>query len=84
MKQFNVFTSNRLEVLIDILAKILQEPLPHPLMPETIVVQSKGMERWISMELAKKHGVCANIRFPFPNAFADNLFVKLMPDAPDI
>ncbi len=80
----NVFTSNRLEVLIDILAEILQAPLPHPLMPETIVVQSKGMERWISMELAKKQGVCANIRFPFPNAFAENLFISLMPDAPDI
>jgi len=81
---FNVFTSNRLEALIELLAEIVKTPLPHPLMPETIVVQSKGMERWISMELAKKQGVCANIRFPFPNAFADSLFVKLMPDAPDI
>lgn len=34
--------------------------------PETVVVHSKGMERWLSMELATRLGVVANVRFPFP------------------
>jgi exodeoxyribonuclease V gamma subunit len=37
-----------------------------PLKAETIVVQSKGMERWISLELARRQGICANVAFPFP------------------
>ncbi len=37
--------------------------------PEVVVVQSRGMERWLSMSLARSLGVCANISFPFPNTF---------------
>ncbi len=69
-----LFISNRLEVLADQLAALLQTPLSSPLVPEVIVVQSKGMERWISMQLARKHGICANCRFPFPNAILHDLF----------
>ena len=36
-----LFTGNRLEILADQLAAVLAEPLPSPLEPETIVVQSK-------------------------------------------
>ncbi len=75
-----VFTSNRLEVLGEMLARTVQTPLPNPLTPETIIVQSRGMERWISMELAKRHGIWANCRFPFPNVFLQQVFCRLLPD----
>jgi hypothetical protein len=26
------------------------------------------MERWVSMHLTHRHGICANIRFPLPRA----------------
>jgi hypothetical protein len=51
------------------LAEVLSAPLSSPLTPEIIIVQSKGMERWISLQLAERHGICANCRFPFPNTF---------------
>ncbi|MBW2001697.1 MAG: exodeoxyribonuclease V subunit gamma, partial [Deltaproteobacteria bacterium] len=57
-----LFTSNRLEILADILAEVLEEPLASVLDEEIIVVQSKGMERWVSMQLAQRHGICANYR----------------------
>ncbi len=84
MKQFKLFTSNRLEILAQALAEILSRPLKSPLDKEIIVVQSKGMERWVSMELARYHGICANVRFLFPNKFVyEENFRKLMPDIPE-
>ncbi len=78
-----LFTSNRLEILADILAEVLEEPLTSVLDEEIIVVQSKGMERWVSMQLAQRHGICANYRFPFPNAFVHEVFQKVIPDLPE-
>jgi len=83
MTGLKIFTSNRLGILADKLAKVLREPLRAPLEPEIVLVQSKGMERWISMELAWRHGVCANMGFPFPNAFVQDLFHRLIRPLPD-
>ena len=62
-----LYTSNRLEILAEKLAQVLSAPLASPLQPEIILVQSKGMERWVSMELARHNGICANCRYPFLN-----------------
>ena len=82
MSGLRIFTSNRLEILVERLAQIIKEPLLSPLTPEVIVVQSRGMQRWVSMELARRNGICANYDFPFPNAFLQNLFKKIIPDLP--
>jgi len=78
MGNLRVFTSNRLEILADELDRVLQETLPSPFDPEVIVVQSKGMERWICLQLAARQGVCANCRFPFPNAFVQEMFQSIL------
>ena len=82
MGNLRVFTSNRLEILADELGRVLQETLPSPFDPETIVVQSKGMERWICLQLAERHGVCANCRFPFPNTFVQEMFQRVLKNVP--
>ena len=84
MPGLRLFTSNRLEVLAEKLADLLRPPLPSPLESEIILVQSKGMERWVSMELARYHGICANYRFPFPNRFVYGVFREVIPDLPEI
>jgi exodeoxyribonuclease V gamma subunit len=71
MAGIRLFTSNRMEALIERLAQVLRKPLTNPLEPELIVVQSRGMERWVSMELARLNGFSGNVRFPFPNSFFD-------------
>jgi exodeoxyribonuclease V gamma subunit len=76
---FNVFTSNRLENLVERLAKELRAPLSSPLDEDLIIVQSQGMARWVSMELARVNRICANCFFPFPNAFLNHLCKKLLP-----
>jgi len=80
VKKITLHQSNKTEILLDSLIEILDTPLSNPLTPETIVVQSKGMERWISLKLAERLGCCANIRFPFPNAIVQSLFNYLLPD----
>ncbi len=77
MCAFRVYTGNRLETLADLLADVLATPPASPLEPEIVVVQSKGMEHWVSLHLARRLGVCANIRFPFPNRFVDDLDRRL-------
>jgi exodeoxyribonuclease V gamma subunit len=57
----------------------LSGPLSSPLAPEIIVVQSRGMQRWLSMELALSSGVCANVWWPFPNAFVLDMFSRILP-----
>jgi exodeoxyribonuclease V gamma subunit len=79
----NIYTSNRMENLIAALAHVLREPLAAPLAPEVIVVQSKGMQRWVAMELAKHFGVWANCNYPFPNSMVWRLFSLVLPDVPD-
>ncbi|MDY6955095.1 MAG: exodeoxyribonuclease V subunit gamma, partial [Thermodesulfobacteriota bacterium] len=81
-KTLRLFTSNRLETLAEALADILRAPLSSPLEQETILVQSKGMERWVCGQLAKGHGICANCRFPFPNRFVHEVFQQVFEDLP--
>jgi exodeoxyribonuclease V gamma subunit len=79
----NLFYSNRLEELSGRLAEVLAEPLQNPLAPELIVVQSQGMARWLKLELARQHGICANVQFPFPKAFAHEIFKRVLPGLPN-
>jgi len=79
-----IYTSNRMESLVTALAGVVSEPLGAPLTPELIVVQSKGMQRWLSMELAKKLGVWANCAYPFPNTVVWDLFRLAFTKVPDL
>jgi exodeoxyribonuclease V gamma subunit len=65
----HVYHSNRLEVLADRLAAVVQTPLPNALASEIVVVHSSGMGRWVALELARRSGICANLTTPFPAEF---------------
>jgi exodeoxyribonuclease V gamma subunit len=73
-----LYTSNRLEILAEKLAEVVRRPLDSVLEPEIIVVQSQGMARWLQLELARTNGICANCRFPFPNAFSLEMFQTVL------
>ena len=84
MPQLKLYSSNRLENLARRMAAVFRKtPLSSPFGGEIILVQSKGMERWVSMALALRLGVCANVRFPFPNAFFHQIFQRVIGDLPD-
>ena len=83
MTGFLFFSSNRQEVLAQRLAAELRPPLRDPFEKEIVIVQSRGMERWISMQLAHAHGIAANIDYPFPVSFAFTLFKRVLDDVPE-
>lgn len=75
----SIHTSNRLESLVEHLARTLgAAPLP-PLEREMIVVQSQGMARWILLELARRWGLSASLEMPFPTTFCDRLADRILP-----
>ncbi len=74
----NLYTSNRMEVLLDSLATTLRQPLASAFTKEVIVVQSRGMQRWLSMELAARFCVWANGHYLFPNAMVQELFSEVI------
>ena len=64
-----IYTSNRLDTLVDRLAsEMWSSPLP-PLDQEIVVVQSEGMQRWLTLELARRQGIAASLTTPFPRPF---------------
>ncbi|UTH76514.1 exodeoxyribonuclease V subunit gamma [Chromobacterium sp. IIBBL 290-4] len=78
-----LYQSNRLEQLGELFCGMTQSmPLADPFAAETVIVQSRDMGRWITLDVARKAGVAANIDFVLPAAFAWRLMQKVMPDLP--
>ena len=77
--RFKLISGNRLELLAqDLSSRFAGGDI---FTPEIIVVQSRGMERWLSLRLAEFNGIAANLQFPFPKAFISNhIFRALSPD----
>lgn len=82
MHTLRLITSSSQRRLAGALADNLLKSPASPLERETIVVLSNGMARWISMELATRHGVSAGIDFRFPNDLLDSCFRAVLPEAP--
>lgn len=76
-----VYHSNRLERLCERLVEVTAEPLPDPMAPEWFLVQTQGMARWLSLQLAERTGVAANLRFFMPAAFVWRLLAEQIPEA---
>jgi len=79
----HIHTSNRLEHLIQAFATVIRSDPQPPLKQEVIVVQSQGMERWVSMSLAEQLGVWANGYFPFPSTIVWRVFKETLGKLPD-
>ncbi len=61
----NILSSNRVEVLQSRLAQRISEaPLGDPFAPETIVVPTYAMGRWLNLQFAKQQGIAANFEYP--------------------
>lgn len=77
-----VFQSNRLETLLELLSALVQRPQANVFATETVVVQSKGMGRWVSLKLAESHGICANLQFPLPASYQWELLRAVFGELP--
>lgn len=75
-----VYKSNRVERLLPRLTALLKTPSGDPFAPEVVVVHSKGMERWLAMQIGQSLGICANMRFPFPGRIVQEAFEAALGD----
>jgi exodeoxyribonuclease V gamma subunit len=69
-----VYRSNHPERLVDALARVVEKAPLDPMVAETVVVEGRGIERWLARSLADRLGVWANAEFPFPRAFLRRTF----------
>jgi exodeoxyribonuclease V gamma subunit len=80
MAGFTLYTGNRLERLARELATRTRLRSGDPFTPEIVVIQSRGMERWLALEIAQHAGIAANLVFPFPEAFLQTAIEAILPD----
>lgn len=73
MAALHLYCGNRLEILAEALACVVESTPKQPLDKDVILVQSKGMESWLSLYMARRFGIWANFEFPFPNTLIDGL-----------
>lgn len=64
-----MFTSNDLQTLAITFADYCKVARKDIFEPDTVIVQSMGMQRWLTMQISRHCGICANMRFLFPNNF---------------
>ncbi|CAG1023470.1 RecBCD enzyme subunit RecC [Patescibacteria group bacterium] len=75
---FILHSSNRTENLVAHLAQVIrQKPLSSPFQKELFLIQSQGMERWLSQQLALEFKVWGNYDFLFPSKFFSSLAEKI-------
>lgn len=73
----------RTEDLLSALLDNLSQGPSDPLVRECIIVQNRGMQRWLELQLSAHQGVWANPWFPFPEAFVRGLWRRVDPSSPN-
>ncbi|WP_445666082.1 exodeoxyribonuclease V subunit gamma [Fodinibius sp. AD559] len=77
------YYGTKLEKLADRLFRELDEDLlSDPLAQEVFVVQNHGIGQWLSLRMAKKEGIAANLKFEFPSERIWSLIRLLDDDIP--
>jgi exodeoxyribonuclease V gamma subunit len=75
---FILHSSNKTENLVAHLAAVINNaPLSSPFKKELFLIQSQGMERWLSQQLANEFKVWGNYEFLFPGKFFSSLADKI-------
>ncbi|MGZ4997707.1 MAG: exodeoxyribonuclease V subunit gamma, partial [Methylobacter sp.] len=71
---FILHSSNKTENLVVHLTTVIESsPLTSPFAKEVFLIQSQGMERWLSQQLASQFKVWGNYEFLFPGKFFSSL-----------
>lgn len=75
---FILHSSNKTENLLVHLTSVIENvPLSNPLDKEVFLIQSQGMERWLSQQLANHFAVWGNYEYLFPGKFFSTIAKKI-------
>ena len=71
------YPSNKLEYLVEVLSKLLDYEKKAVFAPSQLIVGSRGMQHWLSMQLAETRGVAINLNYDMVNGFIVDLCYEL-------
>ncbi len=74
----SIHSSNRLDILVEHLAATFGAAPSPALEREVIIVRSRGMARWLTLQLADRSGLAASLDMPFPGTFCRQLAERLL------
>lgn len=79
-----LYTGTNLHTIANaLLDEFREEPLGNPLSPELFIVQNYGVARWLSLQIAEKEGIAANLQFKFPAEVYWNILRVMDPEIPE-
>jgi exodeoxyribonuclease V gamma subunit len=73
----HIFASDRLDTVAAKLAETIGADPLGPLEREVVVLQSRGMYRWLTLDLARRLGIAATFATPFPGTFCRALAERI-------
>ncbi len=81
-----LYSHHRLENLADQLADSIRHHPGDLFTPDWIVVQTRGMERWLMLEMARRNRIVLNYRFLHPNDLLHRImdWLKIEHRSPDL
>ena len=71
------YPSNELEYLVQVLAKLLDVEKKDLFTSTQLIVGSRGMQHWLSMELAKYRSIVMNLKYDMINSYIVDLCYEL-------
>ncbi len=84
MNVFSLYQSNKMEELAAHLSRVMEEDRrkDFSLSPDVVLVNNYEMGQWLSVALAEKTGICANIRFSLLGSFIWDLALDALETEP--
>ncbi len=83
MPGLTLYSGNRLEILTDKFAEIVSSAPLSVFTKETIVLQSMGMMKWLTVEMSRRLGLWSNYEYYFPNKMAGKILNSFLPGSGD-
>ena len=73
-----VIACHRIEALAERFGEVIAEVHTDPMAPEVVLVHSRGMGTWLTQQVARTYGVCANVRFAYPKSFIPEIITSCL------
>ncbi|GMN89639.1 exodeoxyribonuclease V subunit gamma [Francisella sciaenopsi] len=71
------YPSNKLEYLVQVLAKLLDVEKKDLFTPTQLIVGSRGMQHWLSMQLAQYRNIAMNLKYDMINGYILDICYEL-------
>lgn len=76
-----LYPANRIENLALLFDKVIQQPGTRFFGDDVVLVQSKGMQHWLNLVLARERGISMNLHFSLPGHFFWRVLQRILGEA---